>query len=236
MKVSLNQKQYVRQFELNRIETDFHRHPAMELIICREGNLSISCHERDFNDWEVILIGANVPHKVTTVKEGIFELYMIDAIYINEQYLLQDLGITTNEIHSISPNTANQLLTSLSSESYVPAYSEPILQSLNIIFESSFEMPTSRASIAQRVYLSPSRLSHVFKKEVGISISTCIAWHRMGMAFEFLTSANPHLGETSMKSGFYDQATFSRSFKKFFGMSPSKVYNNSTIVQNLESS
>ena len=87
----------------------------------------------------------------------------------------------------------------------------------------------SRDKLAKLVHLSPSRLSHLFKAEAGISIRNYIIWARLKHTIQTALEQEVTLLEAGYQAGFYDAAHFSRAFLKMFGVNPSTAYNSSTL-------
>ena len=107
---------------------------------------------------------------------------------------------------------------------------ERILQSIIFIEENEFEYKNVITELTSKVHLSNSRLSHLFKEHIGISIKKYLVWNRLKGAMNLYISENTNLTDVSLQSGFFDQAHLTNSFKKFLGVSPSKAY-NSRILQ-----
>lgn len=83
--------------------------------------------------------------------------------------------------------------------------------------------------MAASVGLSPDRLKHLFTEQMGVPMKSYLLWARMRRAGLLLHSGMP-LTEVAHKMGFYDQAHFSRAFKRFVGLTPSSL-ERSTDVQ-----
>jgi AraC family transcriptional regulator of arabinose operon len=75
--------------------------------------------------------------------------------------------------------------------------------------------------IAEVVGLSPSRLAHLFREQIGISILRWREEQRMVRAKRLLQSTRLAIAEISQRIGYEDQLYFSRVFRKRFGVSPS---------------
>ena len=84
--------------------------------------------------------------------------------------------------------------------------------------------------LAPRVYLSPSRLRHLFREQVGISIQHYILWIKLMTALAAVLRG-ASLTEAAHEACFSDSAHFSRTFRQMFGIKPSEVFGNSHYVQ-----
>lgn len=76
--------------------------------------------------------------------------------------------------------------------------------------------------IAQHVFINASYLRAVFKKEVGITVNDYLMQYRMQQARELLGRSSVKLTDIAEKVGYNDPGYFSKSFKKFYGYSPSE--------------
>ena len=74
--------------------------------------------------------------------------------------------------------------------------------------------------LAQKVCLSPSRLTHLFKEQVGRSITDILQKHRLKQAARLLLSTNKSVLEICTEVGFNSPAFFTRKFMSFYGTSP----------------
>ncbi len=77
------------------------------------------------------------------------------------------------------------------------------------------------ADIAARVHLSPSRLSHLFKEETGMSVMDYLLKARLDDAKRLLASPGITIAQAAEEVGFTDPAHFSRCFKRAEGIPPS---------------
>jgi two-component system response regulator YesN len=84
----------------------------------------------------------------------------------------------------------------------------------------NFHQPISMGEIARSANLSLSRLSHLFKIEVGTSPAKYLKQIRMEKAKHLLETSFLSIKEIMFAVGFNDSSYFTRSFKRFYGMSP----------------
>lgn len=77
-------------------------------------------------------------------------------------------------------------------------------------------------ALAVEACLSPGRLTHLFKNEIGIPVRPYILWCRIQAAVTAVLSGM-NLTQAAHHSGFADSAHLSRTFVDMFGINPSAV-------------
>ncbi len=84
--------------------------------------------------------------------------------------------------------------------------------------------PRSGASLgelASRFGVHESHLARTFRRRNGCSIGEYVRWLRLEGAKAALAESNSTLAEVALEAGFFDQAHFSRAFRKAYGLAPS---------------
>ncbi|OKP94892.1 helix-turn-helix domain-containing protein [Paenibacillus sp. P46E] len=76
--------------------------------------------------------------------------------------------------------------------------------------------------LARRVCLSPSRLSHLFKEQVGDSIIGTLTKYRLKQAENLLKYTLRSVTDIALGVGFSSPDYFGRQFASFYGVTPSK--------------
>lgn len=76
--------------------------------------------------------------------------------------------------------------------------------------------------LADMVYLAPSYLSTVFKKETGQNLSKFIKAYRMERARDMLENSMAKIGDIGVCCGYPNVSYFCSSFREFYGVSPQK--------------
>ena len=78
------------------------------------------------------------------------------------------------------------------------------------------------ADLAQRVHLSPSHFSALFKKATGLSVMEYLQRLRLARARELLTTTDASIRQVSTQVGYVDPLYFSRVFRRANGVSASE--------------
>ncbi|MEV4173074.1 helix-turn-helix transcriptional regulator [Nonomuraea sp. NPDC049709] len=82
--------------------------------------------------------------------------------------------------------------------------------------------PVRLGVLAAAVYLSPSRLAHLFSAHVGIPLRPYVRWQRLQHAIR-LVAAGESLTVAAHGAGFTDGSHFTRVFRHNFGTAPSTL-------------
>lgn len=80
--------------------------------------------------------------------------------------------------------------------------------------------------LAELVYMAPSYLSFIFKKETGQNLSKFIKAYRMEKAKEMLESTHNKIVAISNAVGYPNVSYFCQSFREYYGISPQKFRSN----------
>jgi transcriptional regulator GlxA family with amidase domain len=74
--------------------------------------------------------------------------------------------------------------------------------------------------LARRADLSPSQLQREFRRLFGMTVGDYILRLRLLMARRRLRTTTDAVGRIATECGFYDQAHFTRAFRKYTGQTP----------------
>ena len=78
----------------------------------------------------------------------------------------------------------------------------------------------SLRELASQLNLSPFHFARLFKKSLNLSPHRYVLQNRIERAKKLVTSSHFSLSNIALQTGFYDQTHFSKSFKKYVGVSP----------------
>jgi AraC-like DNA-binding protein len=117
---------------------------------------------------------------------------------------------------------AQAMLLALRVDTASPRPAHPAVKRLLRLLPESLEGDVRLDTLAHRVGLSASRLSHLFSAEVGLPLRPYILWLRLHCAAEHLRAGAP-LTSAAHAAGFTDSAHLSHVFRRMFGLSPSEI-------------
>ena len=88
--------------------------------------------------------------------------------------------------------------------------------------EACYDQPITLADIAKAAYLSVSRLAHLFKEQMGITIIEYLTGVRIEHAKRLLLTTDKTCTKICFDVGYNNQSYFTRTFKDAVGMTPRK--------------
>lgn len=115
--------------------------------------------------------------------------------------------------------------------SYNPQMLHREIESIKQYIYENYEKELSVEQLAEQVYLAPSYLSHIFKKETGQNLSKFIKSYRMEKAKEMLEKTHKKIVTISSEVGYSNPSYFCQSFREYFGVSPQKFRKQGTVYE-----
>ena len=86
--------------------------------------------------------------------------------------------------------------------------------------EASYDQPLTLADVAKSAYLSVSRLAHLFKEQMGVTIIDYLTNVRIDHAKRLLLATDKSCSRICFEVGYNNQSYFTRTFKEIVGMTP----------------
>jgi two-component system response regulator YesN len=86
--------------------------------------------------------------------------------------------------------------------------------------DANYDKPITLAEVAEASCLSVSRLAHLFKEQMGITIIDYLTSVRIERAKQLLLSTEQNCTEICFQVGYNNQSYFTRTFKEQAGMTP----------------
>ena len=100
--------------------------------------------------------------------------------------------------------------------------SKYVLEAMDYISKHYNDPDISVGSVAESLNISEGYLSHTFKKETDYTLLNYITRYRIHKAMELLKDCRVKVYEVAEQVGYRDIASFSATFKKYTGISPSE--------------
>lgn len=100
------------------------------------------------------------------------------------------------------------------------------IERLRQVSENHFSV----GEVAANVALSESRFSHLFTKQVGVSVRRYQLWLRLREAIHLLANGSGSLTDTAHEAGFSDSAHLTRTFRLMLGIAPSSLLKHSSLI------
>ncbi len=227
-------KKGIFNYITNDLKVDTHSHPAVEFIKAKKGTFSIETDFGKQNNLTFAIIGANLKHKMTSEQNEI-EFLLIECNNAKLKDYLINRGIelkngvftSTDLTHTV--DLIDDVINHLGNQNLKLTKDNRIYNCIEVIETENLQYKDLLSTLSSTVFLSESRLSHLFKQNVGISIKRYLLWNRLKYALKFLLTEGTNLKEASFEAGFTDQAHLTRSFKSFLGVNPVRVFNSGTV-------
>jgi two-component system response regulator YesN len=86
--------------------------------------------------------------------------------------------------------------------------------------DANYDKPIGLADIAKASHVSVSRLAHIFKEQMGITLIDYLTGVRIERAKQLLLATMQNCTEICFQAGFNNQSYFTRTFKRLVGATP----------------
>ena len=232
----------------DQIESVPHKHWTMQLFLSIEKNLEIGVEDNKIS-CRCIVINRNILHSFSTGNKMYFTMIIEPAsslaIQLEERmggmkYCMfdnQDIEYIQNLLFCLIDSDGLreyrefmiQLYKFLGVKEQAKIYDDRVKDLLYEIERCNCDTH-SIASVSDKVALSPSRLSHLFKEQVGMPLKSYIQFHQMQRAFFALLNGKS-ITESAMIAGFDTPSHFATVTKKMMGMSASISVKNSVFLK-----
>jgi len=202
-----------------------HSHYALELAFAKSGFLNISTGDQDFKNIQAAIISPNTSHAFDC-SQGESYIYFIDPTTTAGEHLIKLYNLENRPIVVFDENEISEYRNG--SQFSLPGFdktdekkkSEYTNKCIKLIQDRIAEEDWSIEQLASQVFVSESRLAHIFKQDMNISIRQYILWKKIEMA-AIKSRTGCSLTQSAHHAGFTDSSHFIKTFKKMFGVRPS---------------
>lgn len=225
------------KFGIERIETDFHAHPVIEILLAQKGDFELCTESNKYTKLTLAIIDRNIKHSIVSTTNSPLNVVMIEVNNgILNDYLV-NLGVELIDGVYCSSNQKDEreLFAKIELFAKQNNLKSPIdtrvKMCLEIIENERLTFKKMMPILVSKVFLSESRLSHIFKGHIGVSLKKYLVWDKLRKAMNLYLANGENFNQAAIEVGFFDQAHLSKAFKSMFGVSPSQPYNSRTLQE-----
>lgn len=216
-------------------DSDFHAHHAIQITACLEGELALAGAGGRVAA-PAIAVAADAVHRLDA--RGILVLVFVEPesrlgralaetlfgagelVPLDRPELLRHLEPLRRSFDTAPDSSELLRIGALAAAELAPAVEaklpDPRVRRIIDYAAANLHEPLSLARADHGVYLSPSRLRHLFVEQTGLAFKTYVLWLRLVRAVQAY-SEGKSLTEAAHCAGFSDSAHFSRVFRRTFG-------------------
>lgn len=210
-----------------------HQHHAVQLVVALDGEISLTLGDTTRQLWSALIprdtqhaVDVDGPALVIWIDPHCPTGHMLDAWADDLQG--QELGLSIGRVDVTDPdldviNLVDVVLAKLHVTTDKPRPVSPHVQRALSYLDAELSNGPTLIEAAARAAISPSRLTHLFTREVGIPFRRYALWLRLLRAIESVIAGND-LTRAAADAGFSDSAHLSRTFRSTFGLTPSAMF------------
>jgi AraC-like DNA-binding protein len=210
-------------------QTGSHSHFFLEVVFSLSGSFTIGTCNRQYAGNQAAIIGPSVRHTFSCLESECQLLFFDPTTDIGQRIIsrhdLKRRGLVTFDAFGAEELKKEYDLSVLdhevrTSRRFSKGIDRRIQTCLNIIEAVDTEEAITVAKLAEKSFLSASRLAHLFKEQLGISVRQYVLWKRIEIALKKWHEGRSFT-ESAHSAGFSDSSHFNRVVKKMFGVKPS---------------
>ncbi len=209
---------------------DEHAHYALQLTVGIDAPVRVSLQDAEF-EARALLVPSSTPHAFAA--DGRVAMLYLDpsSAHASQLHALQAQNFASAQLPDPAiastdlPRYARQLLDAfgIGLSSFGERSSTVTMAVEDVRARLSEGGSITLPEVASQVAISPSRLTRLFTREVGIPFRRFVLWQRLVTAIEAI-GAGDDLTRAAASAGFSDSAHLSRTFRANFGLAPSALF------------
>lgn len=234
----------------NSIDSVAHKHWMLQLFLSTGNPLQLSIEGQEVSGI-CFLVSTNCTHSFVTGEQTHFSMLIestsdlalqFQNIYLKEKSFCDLSDYITFELtklliqfcntpdQSVYTQFLNALLDTLHLQKKCSSNYDDRINKLFQLLTTCESTDLTVPYLASQVYLSPSRLAHLFKEQTGVPLKSYLVLHKMYQAFSLLLHGSS-ITDAAITAGFDSPSHFAATTKAFMGTSPRLAIKDSDFLK-----
>jgi AraC-like DNA-binding protein len=235
---------YILGLKASNLTVEIHHHSAYQIVLSNDTPFTSTINGQPHERIHGFLIKPQVPHFCVAEKGTLnvlniepystVGLELASRFTTHQNHIVFNSPTETSAFFQTGKNTFNihTIIDSLLSQLPTTQYDERVTKIVEYIKANYFQPDITPQTFVDIVFLSPSRLSSLFKEQTGSSLSKYLLWTRLRQAVYFtLSEKDRSLTDIAYDTGFYDLPQLNKYMYEMFGMPPKALKHNSDLIQ-----
>jgi len=215
------------------LTVEIHHHSAYQIVLSNDTPFTSTINGQLCERIHGFLIKPQVPHFCVAEKGSLnvlniepysaIGLQLAGMFETNQDHIVFDSPTATNTFFQTGKDTFDiyTIIDALLSKLPMVENDERVSQIVDYIKANYFKQDITPQTFADLVFLSPSRLASLFKKQTGSSLSKYLLWTRLRQVIYLTLSDKARsLTDIAYDTGFYDLPQLNKYMYEMFGMPP----------------
>jgi AraC-like DNA-binding protein len=235
---------FILALQARNLTVEIHHHSAYQIVLSNDTPFDSTISGKLNERIHGFLIKPHVTHFCVAEKGTLnvlnIEPYSSIGLELagrfkdGEDFIVFDSPTETNAFFQTANDTldVNNIIDTLLSKLPIANYDERVTKIVEYIKANYFQSDITPQTFADIVFLSPSRLASLFKKQTGSSLSKYLLWTRLRQAIYLtLSDKDRSLTDIAYDTGFYDLPQLNKYMYEMFGMPPKALKYSSDLIQ-----
>jgi AraC-like DNA-binding protein len=239
-----NSNPFILALKARNLTVEIHHHSAYQIVLSNDMPFHSTISGTLYEHIHGFLIKPHVRHFCVAEKGTLnvlniepysnIGLELAGRFKENQEYIVFDSPSETNSFFQVPEDSldAGKVVDAMLSRLPSPDYDERITKIVEYIKSNYSEQNIIPKTFADIVFLSPSRLASLFKKQTGSSLTKYLLWTRLRQAIYLtLSDKDRSLTDIAYDTGFYDLPQLNKYMYEMFGMPPKALKYNSDLIE-----
>lgn len=239
-----NNNPFILALKARNLTVEIHHHSAYQIVLSNDTPFNSTISGVHYERIHGFLIKPHVPHYCIAEKGTLnvlniepyskIGLELAGRFTDDQSYFVFDSPTETNSFFQTPKDSldVHKVVGAMLSKLPPTDYDARVTRIVEYISANYYEQNITPQTFADMVFLSPSRLASLFKKQTGSSLSKYLLWTRLRQAIYLtLSDKDRSLTDIAYDTGFYDLPQLNKYMYQMFGMPPKALKHNSDLIE-----